>query len=74
MVINTDKTKVMMITTQQRRLKLEKKESDVFIRGQRWEVVEREKLLGRQLDHFLTWPTHIKRVHGVVSAYLAVLQ
>ena len=57
MVINTDKTEVMMITTQQRWLKLEKKGPDVFIRGQRLEVVEREKLLGLQLDHFLTWST-----------------
>ena len=74
MVINTDKTKVMMITTQQRWLELEKKEPDVFIRGQRLEVVEHEKLLGLQLDHFLTWSTHIKRVHGVVSGYLTLLQ
>ena len=67
-------TLVMMITTQQRWLKLEKKEPDVFIRGQRLEVVEWEKLLGLQLDHFLTWSTHIKRVHGIVSGYLALLQ
>ena len=68
MVINTEKTKVMMITTQQRWLKLEKKEPDVFIRGQRLEVV------GLHLDRFLTWSTHIKRVHGVVSGYLALLR
>ena len=46
MVINTDKTKVMVITTQQKWLKLEKKEPDVFIRGQRLKVVEREKIAG----------------------------
>ena len=74
MVINTYKTKVMMITAQQKWIKLEKKEPDVFIRRQRLEVVEREKLLGLQLDHFLTWSTHIKRVHGVVSGYLALLR
>ena len=74
MVINTDKTKVMMITSQQRWLKLEKKKPDVFIRGQRLEVVERDELLGLQLDHFLTWSTHIKRVHGIVSGYLALLR
>ena len=39
MVINTDKTKVMMITTQQRWLKLEKKEPDVFIRGRDWTLL-----------------------------------
>ena len=74
MVINTGKTKVMMTMTQQRWLKLEKKGRDMFIKGQRLEVVECENLLGLQLDHFLTQSTHIKRVHGIVSGYLAILR
>ena len=73
MVINVEKTKIMIITTRQKWLYLDTTDPDVWIKGDQLQVVESEKLLGLKIDHFLTWKPHIQNIHRTIAGYLALL-
>ena len=73
MVQYAEKTKVMIIATQQRWQHLKKKEPDLFNRDQKHKVVQCDRLLGLQLDHSVSWSVHIKKIHRTISGYHALL-
>ena len=54
MVVNTEKTKVMVVTIWQKWQHLDKTNVNICIKGDKLQVVESEWLHGLQADNFLT--------------------
>ena len=73
MVINVEKTKIMIIITQQNWQYLDTTDPDVWIKGDKLQVAESEKLLGLKIDHFLTWKPHMQSIRCTTAGYLAFL-
>ncbi len=71
MVINTDKTKSMLITTYQRFNKLPVTELQIWVNDQELQNVKVEKLLGVCIDQNLSWKAHTDKVFKTVSMVLA---
>jgi len=76
MVINTDKTKSMLITTAQKRAKLQphQKELSLNIGGHPLKKVKSDKLLGVIIDEDLSWSDQIAKVLRCANAKLALLR
>ena len=73
MVLNTDKTKVMLITSRQKRLSLQNpvlslRYSDIDIK-----MTPSEKILGVHVDDNLMWNNHFQLVSKKISSYLWLL-
>jgi hypothetical protein len=76
MVINTDKTKAMLLTTAQKRSRLATSQCqlDINLGGAKLDVVKSDKLLGVIVDEDLTWEKHIHKVLKAANAHLALLR
>jgi hypothetical protein len=74
MVINTGKTKSMLVTTQQRRHHLPDQKHKVEVNGQVLEQVESERLLGVIVDQNLNWRDHVNKVYKKITTNLALLR
>ena len=59
MLLNTDKTKAMLITTSQNRLHLNNDILHLTYNNDVLNSVENEKVLGVRIDNNLTWSIHI---------------
>ena len=73
MVLNTDKTKVMLITSRQKRLSLQNlvlslRYNDIDIK-----MTPSEKILGVYVDDNLMWNNHFQHVSKKISSYLWLL-
>ena len=53
-VVNVEKTKIMIVTTRQKWQHLDKTDANICIKGDKLQVVENERLLGLHVDSFLT--------------------
>ncbi len=73
MVINAEKTKIMLITTRQKWQHLPTTDPNVHINGENIQVVNSERLLGVQIDHFLSWSSHVQTIHTTIARYIALL-
>ncbi len=62
MVINMDKTKTMLITTQQRRTRLDDSSLHINFNNTSLKTLENDKILGVQVDNNLLWTDHINNV------------
>ena len=58
MVINTDKTKVMLITSRQKRYKLQNDSLFLNSNGVDLKLSSNEKILGVQIEENLIWNGH----------------
>ena len=74
MVINADKTKTMLLTTSQKRSRLENPQLDVKLGDSSLKMVKCEKLLGVLVDEDLTWTQQIQKVLKTVNAQLSLLR
>ena len=76
MVINTKKTKSLLITTRFKHNQIiENGEClTVLLDNEQLKQVHYEKLLGVWIDDKLTWDTHIKEICKVISSRLALLR
>ena len=74
MVINTTKTKSMLITTQQRHRHLQDTKLTIKVNNQELKQVTSEKLLGVVLDENLHWREHVNRVYKKITSNLALLR
>ena len=74
MAVNAEKTKVMLVTTYQKKTRLETNELRVSLSGIELENVVSEKLLGVVIDNQLSWKTHIDKVAKTVSRNIALLR
>ena len=73
MVINAEKTKIMLITTRQKWQHLRTTDPNVHIIGENIQVVNSERLLGVQIDHFHSWSSHLQTIHTTIARYIALL-
>jgi hypothetical protein len=73
MVINCDKTKVMLITTHQKEAKLDSTHLGVICNNTELENVNSSKLLGVIIDKNLTWKYHIDKTAKTISHSIALL-
>ena len=73
MLLNTDKTKAMLITTSQKRFHIH----DILLLTYNNDVkdsVENEKVLGVRIDNNLTWSIHINFIDKNIFKFMAVIQ
>ena len=61
MVLNTTKTKIMLITTRQKRLHITKEEIELTYNQQKLNHISEDKILGVQVDDHLLFSSHIDK-------------
>ena len=76
MAAHATKTKVMLITTWQKRASLPENERklNVIMNGEQLENVESERLLGVTVNNNLSWEKHIDNIVSKVNSKLALLR
>ena len=74
MVINTAKTKCMLITTKQRRNHLRNKQLAITLNDQELQQVKQHKVIGVVVDDNLQWREHVTGVFKRVSQTLALFR
>lgn len=74
MIINTEKTKALLVTTQQKRARLDSDKLNVFYDNMSLKMTSQDKILGVFVDNNLTWSTHIKHISKKVNSYLWLLR
>ena len=72
MIINTEKTKVMLITTRQRR-SIINEDLNLSLNNIQLLTVSNEKVLGVQIDNNLSWGEHVRKVTKNVFKYLVIV-
>ena len=72
MVINSDKTKAMLVTTRQKRSRLDDS-LQLFLNDMPLTAVKNEKGFGVQVDDNLTWNDHISKTSKKMSTYVWLL-
>ena len=70
MLLNTEKTKAMLITTSQKRLHLHNDILHLTYNNDVLNSVENEKVLGVRIDNNLTWSIHINFIAKKISSNL----
>ena len=75
MVVNVEKPKIMFVTTRQKWQHLDKTDVNMFIKGDKLQVVKMRGYLGfmNHVDNFLTWKAHIQNIHNTIAGKLAFL-
>lgn len=73
MVINTDKTKLMLLTTSQKRLRLENECLNLKYTNGSIGKTSHEKVLGVFVDHNLSWSEHIKYLSKKINSNIWLL-
>ena len=72
MVINLDKTKAMLVTTRQKRSRLDN-DLNILFNDVSLFAVSNEKVLGIQIDNHLSWGDHIRKVTKKMSTNIRLL-
>jgi len=73
MVVNTGKTKILLISTRKKRTKLDSDELCLTWKEERLQMVCQDSLLGVLVDNNLSWTEHIKHISKKVNSSLWVL-
>ncbi|MCU7800728.1 MAG: hypothetical protein KZQ70_11410 [gamma proteobacterium symbiont of Lucinoma myriamae] len=73
MVINTDKTKLMIVTTSQKRQRMEKENLNLVYVNDSLLTVCKEKVLGVFVDHNLSWSEHVKYLSKKINSNIWLL-
>ena len=71
-IINTEKTKVMLVTTRQRR-SIINENLNLSLNNIQLLTVSNEKVLGVQIDNNLSWGEHVRKVTKNVFKYLVIV-
>ena len=78
MAVNVEKTKSLLVTTQQKRSMLKRNQQDqaigVRMNGQPLLQIHQQKLLGVVIDQDLTWNVQVKNICNTVSRNLALFR
>ena len=74
MVVNGEKTKGMLMTSQQKLRTLTNSDLNIIVGGKTIEQVDSEKLLGVEIDYSLTWDDQVKQVRRKVLYKLSLLR
>ena len=62
MILNSSKTKVMLVTTYQKRQRLTNDQFDLTYNKESLNMISNDKILGVFVDNNLTWSNHIKHL------------
>ena len=74
MVINSEKTKCMLIGSNNRLSNVDTSMFDVNIDGNNIELVKCQKLLGVHVDSSLTWKDHVNYLRGILNNRINLLR
>lgn len=73
MLINSCKTKVMLITTSQKRSKLNDGNLTLSYKDANLQMITYDKILGVYVDNNLTWSHHVNAITKKISSYIWLL-
>ena len=73
MVRNTDKTKVMLITSRQKRYNLKNSDLSLNFKDADLKLTSNEKVLAVQIDENLLWNGHFQYISNKISSHLWLL-
>ena len=73
MTLNSAKTKVMIVTTNQKRQRLNKETLDLKFNNNPLNMISNDKILGVFVDNNLTWSEHIKHLTKKISSSIWLL-
>ena len=73
MILNSAKTKVMLVTTNQKRQRLNNDSLDLNFNNEPLTMITNEKILGVYVDNNLTWSEHIKRLTRKIASSIWLL-
>ena len=73
MLLNTEKTKVMLITTSQKRLHLHNSILNLTFNNDSLKNIDNDKVLGVYIDNNLTWSIHTQFIAKKISSNLWLL-
>ena len=73
MILNSAKTKVMLVTTNQKRQRLNNDNLDLNFNNKPLTMITNEKILCVYVDNKLTWSEHIKRLTKKIASGIWLL-
>jgi len=73
MVVNTSKTKILIISTRKKRRNLDNNELSLTWKDKNLQMVCHDRLLGVLVDNNLSWTDHIKHISKKVNSSLWLL-
>ena len=73
MVLNSAKTKVMLVTTNQKRLRLQNTNLNLQYMDETLKMISSDKILGVFVDNNANWSDHVKHVCKKISSYIWLL-
>ena len=62
MILNSSKTKVLLVTTTQKRQRLQNENLDLKFNNEPLNMISNDKILGKYVDNNLNWSDHIKHL------------
>ena len=68
-VLNLVKTKVMRVTSNQKRLRLQNTNLNLQYIDETLKIISNDKILGVYVDNNFTWSDHVKHVCKTISSY-----
>ena len=73
MLLNSEKTKVMLITTNQKRQRLPNTNLNLKYMDESLKTISNDKILGVFVDNNLIWSDHVKHICKKISTYIWLL-
>ena len=73
MILNSSKTKVMLVTTNQKQQRLSNDNLNLNINNNTLNMISNDKILGVFVDDNLTWSHHIKHLSKKISSRIWLL-
>ena len=73
MILNSSKTKVMFVTTNQKRKRLNRQNLDLNFQNEPLNMISSDKILGVFVDNNLTWTDHIKYLTKKIASSIWLL-
>ena len=73
MILNSSKTKVMLVTTYQKRQRLTNDQFDLTYNKESLNMISNDKILGVFVDNNLTWSNHIKHLTKKIASSIWLL-
>ena len=73
MILNSSKTKVLLVTTTQKRQRLQNENIDLKFNNESLNMISNDKILGVYVDNNLTWSEHIKHLSRKITSSIWLL-
>ena len=73
MLLNSSKTKIMLVTTNQKRQRLDKEILDLKFNEESLNKISNDKILGVLVDQNLTWSDHIRHLSKKITSSIWLL-